>query len=134
MPTFSQDNSQFSQRTQEYFQQLQNIKEEQQVLDLLEPQYEYPETDQVYHPTVYLDRNGKPYNFEKRISKATKFTLIDITDCPPETLAYLLDLFPESDISFSRTNLIIPYVPVLESLKRAYEVLPIDTVAEYRSI
>ena len=126
--------SRLSPSTQEYLQQLRNLKEEFEVLDLIEPQYEYPETNQVYVPVVYTKANGKPYNFKKRIAKATKHTRIDITFCPSETLAYLIDNFPESDISFTRTNLLIPYVPTTQALERAYQVLPIDTVPEYDSV
>jgi len=147
MPKVPRDNSRLSPSTQEhlqeskwgsatlhYLQQLRDTKEEKEVLDLLEPEYEYPVTNKVYRPVTYLKRSGKPYNFERRIAKATKHTAIDITYCPPATLAFLIDAFPGADISFSRTNLLIPYVPTTEALKRAYQVLPVDTVAKYHSI
>ncbi|KAG8942775.1 hypothetical protein FRC04_003506 [Tulasnella sp. 424] len=126
-----QETSRLSPKTNEYLQRLREIKEEQQVLDLIEPQYQYPITEQVFKPVEYYATNGKPYNFKKRIAQATKHTRIDITDCPSATLAYLIDTFPESDISFSCTNLLIPYVPTTSSLLRAYQVLPADTIAEY---
>ncbi|KAG9020597.1 hypothetical protein FS837_008059, partial [Tulasnella sp. UAMH 9824] len=128
------EESQLSPSTLEYLQRLRNIKEEFEVLDLIEPQYEYPVTAQVFTPVVYLKANGAPYNFRKRISKATKHSCIDITHCPPETLAYHLDTFPGSDISFTRTNLLIPYVPTTKAIARAYKVLPVDTVIEYEKL
>src|ERR1700753_4004304 len=104
-----QETSRLSPKTNEYLQRLREIKEEQQVLDLIEPQYQYPITEQVFTPVEYYATNGKPYDFKKRIARATKHTRIDITDCPSATLAYLIDTLPESDISFSCTNLLIPY-------------------------
>ncbi|KAG9026844.1 hypothetical protein FS837_004492 [Tulasnella sp. UAMH 9824] len=105
-----QEESQFSPSTLEYLQRLRNIKEEFGILDLIEPQYEYPETAQVFTPVIYLKANGAPYNFRKRISKATKHSHINITHCPPETLAYLLDTFPESS-NILYTGLAIDNVP-----------------------
>ncbi|KAG8940952.1 hypothetical protein FRC04_004866 [Tulasnella sp. 424] len=128
-----QETSRLSPKTNKYLQRLQEIKEEQQVLDLIEPQYQYPITEQVFKPVEYYTTNGKPYNFKKRIAQATKHTRIDITDCPSATLTYLIDTFPESDISFSYTNLLIPYIPTTSSLLRAYQVLPADTVVKYDS-
>ncbi|KAG9033066.1 hypothetical protein FS837_002554, partial [Tulasnella sp. UAMH 9824] len=129
-----QEESQLSPNTLEYLHRLRNIKEEFEVLDLIEPQYEYPVTAQVFTPAVYLKANGAPYDFRKRISKATKHSCIDITHCPLETLASLLDTFPASDISFTRTNLLIPYIPTIKAIARAYKVLPVDTIIEYEKL
>ncbi|KAG8928456.1 hypothetical protein FRC01_005934, partial [Tulasnella sp. 417] len=128
-----QDPTRLSQKTALYLQRLQDIKEEHQVLDLIEPQYQYPVTPKVHTPVIYLNKYNKPYDFKKKATRATQHTRIDITHCPPATLAYLVDNFPESDISFSRTNLLVPYIPTNEALTRAYQVLPTDTTAEYKS-
>ncbi|KAG8921823.1 hypothetical protein FRC01_014874 [Tulasnella sp. 417] len=129
-----QDPTRLSQKTALYLQRLQDIKEEHQVLDLIEPQYQYPVTPKVHTPVIYLGKDNKPYDFKKKATRATRRTRIDIAHCPPATLAYLIDNFPESDVSFSHTNLLIPYVPTTETLARAYQVLPIDTTAEYDTI
>ncbi|KIO19364.1 hypothetical protein M407DRAFT_31001 [Tulasnella calospora MUT 4182] len=105
--------------------------EEKRVTILLEPKKHYPTTSQVFSPVRYLTKQGKPYDFQKRRNKATQHTLIDITNCPRDTLAHLINLFPLCDISFSGTNLLIPYVPAQETLDKAYQVLPIDTIAEF---
>ncbi|KAG8898058.1 hypothetical protein FRC00_003425 [Tulasnella sp. 408] len=126
-----QKESRLNPSTREYLKNLRNIKEEFEVNSLIKPQHKYPRTNQVYVPVVYLKPNGQPYSFRKRIAKATHHSRIDITHCPPATLAYLIDNFPESDISFTNTNLLIPYVPTSEAITRAYQVLPIDTVIEY---
>ncbi|KAG8901162.1 hypothetical protein FRC00_008615 [Tulasnella sp. 408] len=124
--------SKLSPSTLEYLENLRNIKEETEVNNLIEPQHKYPRTDQVYVSVIYVKANGQPYNFRRRIAKTTHYSCIDITHCPPATLAYLINNFPESDISFTGTNLLIPYVPTKEAIARAYKVLPVDTVIESR--
>ncbi|KIO20916.1 hypothetical protein M407DRAFT_29470 [Tulasnella calospora MUT 4182] len=131
---FVQKTSKLSPKTNEYLQRLRDIKEEAEVLALIEPQYQYPSTNQVYTAVHYIQPNEKPYDFTKRRIKATQHACIDITHCPSATLAYLIDNFPESEISFTRTNLLVPYTPVTQAIARAYQVLPIDTVAEYDSV
>ncbi|KIO18607.1 hypothetical protein M407DRAFT_31745 [Tulasnella calospora MUT 4182] len=135
MPKASiQKTSRLSPQTNEYLRRLRDIKEEYEVIDLIEPRYQYPSTNQVYAPVRYLQPNGRPYDFTKRKAKATQHARIDITNCPSATLAYLIDNFPESEISFTKTNLLIPYTPVTRAIERAYQVLPFDTVAEYDSV
>ncbi|KIO25098.1 hypothetical protein M407DRAFT_25531 [Tulasnella calospora MUT 4182] len=58
---------------------------------------------------------------------------IDITKCPCVTLKYLLNNFPKSEVSFTKSNLLVPYTPVTQAISRAYQVLPIDTVIEYNT-
>ncbi|KIO25447.1 hypothetical protein M407DRAFT_25249 [Tulasnella calospora MUT 4182] len=135
MPKASiQKTSRLSPKTNEYLQRLRDIKEEYKVIALIEPQYQYPSANQVYTAVHYIKPNGKPYDFTKRKAKATQHTRIDITHCPSTTLAYLIDNFPKSEVSFTRTNLLIPYTPVTQTIARAYQVLPIDTVVEYDSV
>ncbi|KAG8898764.1 hypothetical protein FRC01_010772, partial [Tulasnella sp. 417] len=90
-----QDPTRLSQKTALYLQSLQDIKEEHQVLDLIEPQYQYPVTSKVHTPVIYLGKDNKPYDFKKKATRATRRTRIDIAHCPPATLAYLINNFPE---------------------------------------
>ncbi|KIO24596.1 hypothetical protein M407DRAFT_26023 [Tulasnella calospora MUT 4182] len=129
-----QRTSKLSTKTIDYLQRLRDAHEEGEVATLVKPQYRYPKTNQVYAKVQYQQANGKPYDFSKRITRATQHARIDITKCPYAILEYLLDNFPRSEISFTKSNLLIPYTPVAQAIARAYQVLPIDTVIEYDSV
>ncbi|KIO24118.1 hypothetical protein M407DRAFT_26475 [Tulasnella calospora MUT 4182] len=135
MPTAAiQKTSKLSSKTIEYLQRLRDAHEEGEVAALLKPQYRYPETDQVHAKVQYQQRNGKPYDFDKRILRTTQHVRIDITKSPNVTLAYLVNNFPKSEVSINKSNLLVPYVPVAQAIDRAYQVLPIDIVIEYESL
>ncbi|KIO33215.1 hypothetical protein M407DRAFT_18073 [Tulasnella calospora MUT 4182] len=129
-----QRTSKLSSKTIDYLQILRNAHEEGEVAALIKPQYHYPKTNQVYAKVQYQQRNGEPYDFNKRVTRATQHARIDITKCPYATLEYLLDNFPKAEVSFTKTNLLIPYTPVAQAIDRAYQVLPIDTIIEYDSV
>ncbi|KIO18462.1 hypothetical protein M407DRAFT_31885 [Tulasnella calospora MUT 4182] len=129
-----QKSSKLSTKTIDYLQRLRDAHEEGEVATLVKPRYQYPKTNQVYAKVQYQQANGKPYDFSKRIIRATQHACIDITRCPYATLEYLLDNFPKAEISVNKSNLLIPYTPVTQAVTRAYQVLPVDTIIEYDSI
>ncbi|KIO18677.1 hypothetical protein M407DRAFT_31658 [Tulasnella calospora MUT 4182] len=126
-----QKTQKLSTKTIDYLQRLRDTHEEGEVATLVKPQYRYPKTYQVYAKVQYQQRNGKPYDFNKRITRATQHARIDITKCPYATLEYLLDNFPRSEVSINKSYLLIPYTPVPQAISRAYQALPIDTIVEY---
>ncbi|KIO27590.1 hypothetical protein M407DRAFT_23137 [Tulasnella calospora MUT 4182] len=129
-----QKSSKLSAKTKEYLQKLRDAHDEGEVSKLLEPKYHYPKTNQVYAKVQYQQCNREPYDFNKQIIRATQHTRIDITRCPHATIEYLLDNFPKSEISFTKSNLLVPYTPNTQAISRAYRVLPIDTIIEYESL
>ncbi|KIO15853.1 hypothetical protein M407DRAFT_34537 [Tulasnella calospora MUT 4182] len=129
-----QKTQKLSSKTIEYLQRLRDTHEEEEVDTLLKPKYRYPKTNQVYAKVQYLQRNNQPYDFDKRILRATQHVHIDITKCPSATLVYLLNNFPKSEVSINKGNLLVPYTPVTQAISRAYQVLPIDTVIKYESL
>ncbi|KIO21898.1 hypothetical protein M407DRAFT_28534 [Tulasnella calospora MUT 4182] len=126
--------SKLSSKTIEYLQRLRNAHKEGEIAALVKPKYGYPKTNQVHTKFQYQRPDGKPYDFDKRILRTTQHIRIDITKCPNATLAYLVNNFPKSEVSISKSNLLIPYTPVTQAIAQAYQVLPIDTIIEYDSV
>ncbi|KIO19282.1 hypothetical protein M407DRAFT_31072 [Tulasnella calospora MUT 4182] len=129
-----QKTQKLSTKTIEYLQRLRDTHEEEEVIALLKPKHRYRKTNQVYAKVQYLRQDNQPYDFDKRILRATQHVRIDITNCPSATLIYLLNNFPKSEVSISKANLLVPYTTVTQAISRAYQVLPIDTVIEYESL
>ncbi|KIO29704.1 hypothetical protein M407DRAFT_21127 [Tulasnella calospora MUT 4182] len=81
----AQSTSKLSSKIIEYLQRLRDAHEEGEVAALVKPQYHYPKTNQVYAKVQYQQRNGKPYDFNKRITRATQHARINITKFFPST-------------------------------------------------
>ncbi|KIO30086.1 hypothetical protein M407DRAFT_20753 [Tulasnella calospora MUT 4182] len=111
-----QGTSKLSSKTINYLQRLHDAHEEGEVAALIKPQYHYPKTNQVYAKVQYQQCNGKPYDFDKRVTHATQHTHINITKCPYATLEYLFNNFPKAEVSFTKLNLLIPYTPVAQAI------------------
>ncbi|KIO23646.1 hypothetical protein M407DRAFT_26931 [Tulasnella calospora MUT 4182] len=129
-----QKTSKLSTKTIDYLQRLRDVHKESEVATLLKPHYQYPLTNRVYAKVQYQRPNREPYDFDKRILRATQRTCINITKIPTATLTYLVNNFPKSKVSISKSNLLIPYTPVTQAIAQAYQVLPIDTIIEYDSV